>query len=434
MIVKLCGVLVQGTKAHNGFFVVMHTHGVRKDADSVSTLVFEVLRWCKEPQIKQALVISDNASGEGKNETVLCVLNMTVWYDWYAEIGLRSLFPGHAHSYLDALFSHLQRAMRWTTMCSLADLARALSHALSNEPLRPILCVLERAVDWTNYLSKVMRGIHGHSGPLEFRMFRSATLPDSPARMLSRTTSELPWEGVDRSNEPIELMTALPHGLPKLKPLRMYDPEDAAAVRETIHAAENRKLPLIHGEEAEALRKIVSDGSSGVRIPSSHADGKLGVAGHVRRPGTNTDIAVRVIASPPRTLQAPSEIPISESAASATPAKAPVPLFYQPRVSVISYSATTATKLKAIAQAEADAKDAGSGSAFSPAASVSASASDSDSTSAPSHTMARSRSQLRSRSTTPMRQSPRTTQATKPKRHGYGSGMIDLDKVDDDDD
>ena len=398
---------------------------------SVSTLIFEVLRWCKEPQVKQALVILDNAGGEGKNETVLCVLNTTVWYDWYAEIGLRNLFPGHAHSYLDALFSHLQRAMRWKTMCSLADLADALSHALSKEPLRPILCVLERAVDWTDYLSKVMRGVHGHSGPLEFRVFRSATLPDSPARMLSRTTSELPWEGVDRGNEPIELMTALPRGLPKLKPLRLYSAEDAAAVRETIHAAENRKLPLIHVEEAEALRKIVSDGDSGVRMPSPHADdGKLGVAGHLRRPGTNTDIAVRVIAKTPRTLQAPSGFPIPESAASAAPAKAPVPLFYQPRVSVISYSAATATKLKALAQAESDAKDtasAGSGSAMS-SASINPPPSASASATAPATAPSR-----RGRSATPTRHSPRTTAAVKPKRHRDGSGMMDLDKVDDDD-
>lgn len=128
----------------------MHTHAVRKDADSVSSLVFDVLTWAREPQIKRALVIVDNAGGEGKNETVLCTLNTLVWYDWFTEVGMRNLFPGHAHSYLDALFSHLQRAMRWQTMCSLADLADALSQAIKKKGLAPVVCMMEQAVDWSS--------------------------------------------------------------------------------------------------------------------------------------------------------------------------------------------------------------------------------------------------------------------------------------------
>jgi hypothetical protein len=151
---------------------------------------------------------------------------------------------------LDSLFSHLQRAMRWSTLCSVADVADVLSQAITKQGLQPVVCVMEYAVSWSLFFHGVVRGIHGHSGPLEFRFFRALDLPDSPSRMLHRTTSEHSWEGIDRTAEPVQLMTALPRGLPKRKPLRSYSPEDTTAVMETIHAAEKGHAPLIHPPEA----------------------------------------------------------------------------------------------------------------------------------------------------------------------------------------
>ena len=206
VVVKLCGVLVQGTRSHNGLFIVLHVHGVRKDADSVSTLVFEFLSWCREPQLKRLVLIVDNASGEGKNEVVLSTLNLAAWYDYFGEINMRNLYPGHAHSYLDSLFSHIQRSLRWRTLCSVADVADAVAHSIRKEPLKPVVLVLERSADWTGYQDKFLHHIHGHSQPLQFKIYRNHSKRDSPAVMMSRTDADHPWEGVDKGSEPVQLL------------------------------------------------------------------------------------------------------------------------------------------------------------------------------------------------------------------------------------
>lgn len=375
---KLCGVLVQGTTAHNGFFIISHVHGVRKDGDSVATILWELLCWCREPQLRKALLVVDNASGEGKNEAVLCTANMSVWYDWYADIGMRNLVPGHAHSYLDALFSHVQRAMRGRTLCSLADVAESIGGAMRNEKLQPTVCVLERSVDWTGVFTKVhaIKRIHGHSGPLQFQI-RAAAVPHAPPLMFTRTTSEHQWEGVEHSAEPVRLMLTLPRALPALKPLRSYSDDEAAELEVTIHTAERKHL--LHNEEAVELRRIIRDGTSGVcYVHPLASDGGLGVQGELLRPGTNQTVTVRALAFAPRTMQAPRVEPELESKVAAVAALSPradVPIFYQPRASVITYSSHRLPALRAEAQAaenaranvaSASAAGSGSGGAASP--------------------------------------------------------------------
>lgn len=438
VVVKLCGVLVQGTLHHNGFFVFEHVHGVRKDGDSVSTLLWEFMAWCKEPQLKRLVLIVDNAGGEGKNQVVLATLASSTWYDWYDETNMRSLFPGHAHSYVDSLFSHLQRAIRWHTICSLADLADVIGHALHKEPLRPIVGVLERAVGWTAYFASSLHHIHGHRFPLQFKLFREPSIDGRPVRMLTRATAEHKWEGVDKSTEPIQLLYELPVGFPKLLPLLEYSAEDAANIESTINSAADRKKPLIHTAEADALMQIVKSSSSGVQFADPFAnDGRLGVPGFLPRPGDDTSrrVAVRVLARAPRSLQAPAAA-LQQAAHSASTPKPAVPLFWQPRESAISYSSARAKELREAAVAAAEAKDkpasGPSAAASSGSASVSSSSKDeaSEPASAAKPSSTRSR-RGRQRSTTPTRRSTRTPS---PAVSRSPSPMVQWKKVQDDDD
>jgi hypothetical protein len=429
IVVKLCGVLVQGTHSHNGFFVFLHVHGVRKDADSVSTLLWELMAWCREPQIKRVVLIVDNAGGEGKNETVLATLSAAVWYDWFEHASMRNLFPGHAHSYLDALFSHVQRALRWRTICSLADVADTISHALRKEPLRPTVGVLERAVGWSRYFASALNSIHGHSGPLQFNIFREQSA-EAPARMLTRTDTDHEWEGLDKGPQAIDLLRVLPRGHPQLLPLRQYNESDADAIEQTIKSAENRKLPLIHAPEAEALRKILSTGSSGVVMQAPQTDdGGVGVAGQLFWPGTANSINVRVIGRVPRTLQAPSRSSM-QGAAPAGPASAKpaVPLFHRPRESAISHSATRAKELREQAVIEAERKSAAPAASSAAAATSASAAASAASAAAPAPARSRSRTQP----STPTRRSPRSTPSPSPNSSRGSGRMVGWDQIDDD--
>jgi hypothetical protein len=443
VVVKLCGFLIQGTRAHNGLFMIMHVHGVRKDADSVSTMLFEFLQWCREPQLKRLVFIVDNAGGEGKNTVVLSMLNLAAWYDYFAEVKMRNLFPGHAHSYLDSLFSHVQRSLRWRTLCSLYDVADAIAHSIRKEPLKPHLVVLERAVAWTEYVDASLQRIHGHSQPLQFNVFRDTRRQHAPAVMLCRTDYDNQWEGIDKSNEPIQLLRELPRGLPKLKALQPYAEDDIKAINETIAAAEKRTLPLIHVPEAEALRQIVSTGSSGVSMPSPLAvDGGIGVAGVLKQPGTSNSIAVRVLARVPRYLQAPARAPTLPSAHSSD--KPPVPLFYHPRASAISHSAAKAKALRDADLAAKEGKDGkeeskgnskddqeqfqqnGSASASGGSGSGSALSSSASASAAPAHSKSRSRA----KSPSPTRRSRRLSQS--PSRSPRDDIMVGWEDIDDD--
>lgn len=118
-----------------------------------------------------------------------------------------------------------------------------------------MLLVLERSADLTGYVGTALHHIHGHRQPLQFKITRDTSKPNAPAVMLCRTDADHPWEGINKTSEPIQLLSELPRGMPKLNPLRPYAEDDVKAVHETI-AAETRTLPLIHEPEADALRQV----------------------------------------------------------------------------------------------------------------------------------------------------------------------------------
>jgi hypothetical protein len=409
--VKICGAFVQGSSKHSGLTLFVHSNAICKDSNVVATELWEVITKARETRHKHLVLSFDNAAGEGKNQYVLAFCALLVSLNWFETVEIHALEPGHTHSYLDALFSHVQRAKRERPLCSVADVVDALSHSFSADPLKPVVVLLERAWDWMRYFDGHTKQLHGQKVPLGFRFFVPAGSRDQLARMLVRDNSQGQWLGYERQATPIEVLTSLPRRDLHVLPLRSATASEQASLVDTVKTA--LRHALIAQVEADEMLRIISEGTLGAKpvVPAANDTG-IGHAATVERPGKNS-VGVRLIAQPPRSVQ---PLPASRSAAAAAaPApKPPVPLFFKPRVAVITHKAHRLKPLREAAESKASASS-GSGSG-------SAAQTGSMSAAAP---MA-----LEPVSPSPTRASPRTERRT-PTRHG---AMVDWENIDDDDD
>ena len=126
--IKICGSLIQGSKVADGLHLFLHTYAVKKDGNAVATELFDLIRCAREQRHRHLILSFDNAAGEAKNDTILALCDLLVAFDWFDTVEIHQLEPGHTHTYLDALYSHLQRALREHTLVSVADVVDALTH------------------------------------------------------------------------------------------------------------------------------------------------------------------------------------------------------------------------------------------------------------------------------------------------------------------
>jgi hypothetical protein len=442
--VRVSGLYVQGgEEPNNGLYLVLHLNSIAKDGNALCTQLFQVISNARLAKHTELLLSFDNAPGEAKNAAVIALCVLIVSLSWFQRVRIVNLLPGHTHNVLDAFFSHIQRALSTHTIVSVADIVDALSHAFSAAPLKPKLIVLQQSLDWWSFFEPCLRPIAGHSTPLGFSFetvapvsfsvpasaavsalsgaaVESSASASAPARMLLRDGAQKPWLGLERTAQPIEVLTELPRGLPKALPLNRPIAEEAKAQEETIATA--LKHLLLHQAEAAELVRIVREGTLGaVAVAASSHDSGVGVAAKVARPGTDNTFSVRLIAERPNSLQPP---PMRASAAPAAVAKPkpPVPIFFKPRVSVITHRKHKLKQLREEAEkAEAAAErqsaagaGAGSGSGATPQ-SVSAAAA-----------VAQER-----KSPAPVRKSPRTTKPSQSPTAMVGWDSID-DEMDED--
>ena len=163
--------------------------------------------------------------------------------------------PGHTHTYLDALYSHLQRALREHTLGSVADVVDALTHAFKDERLQPTITVLEAASDWSAFFASSLETIAGHSQPLGFRFARVESGPHAPVRMFVRDNSKGEWLGYRRTSEPIVVLKSLPRG--NLKALPPLEGKDKDAQTHAVEVALSKHL--IEQLEADELKRIIAE-------------------------------------------------------------------------------------------------------------------------------------------------------------------------------
>jgi hypothetical protein len=426
--VKICGVLVQGSKRLSGLYLVLHSAAVRKDGNAAATELFSIIAKPREQHHRHLILSFDNAAGEAKNDTVLALCALLVWLDWFETVEIHLLEPGHTHTYLDALFSHVQRALSERTLASVADVIDALSHAFTTEHLQPHILFLQCAFDWVTYFDKYLHTVAGHSKPLGFRFVRVGSGPEAAVRMWMRDNSKGEWLGYRRTSEPIVVLRSLPRGDLKAVPLVAASTSDRTAWEETIKQAANHNL--IEQSEAKELRRIIAQGTLGAKPLSVPADDfGVGRPAEVQRPERKdqrqTDskdkerknkFVVRLIDQVPTSVQPP---PASrQSVAAAAAPKPPVPLFYKPRVAVITDKPSELKRLREAAERDVAAREsgmvgAGSGNPVaSPAASASAATS------------------AERKSPAPVRSSPRNV----PGKPARSSNYVPWALVDDDDD
>ena len=375
--VRVAGAYVQGSdKAHNGLYIILHLTSILKDGNTVATLLHEVISHARLPHHEHLVLSFDNAVAEGKNFVILALAVLWVSLGWFTRVRILNLLPGHTHNYLDALFSHVQNAVRTQTIASLADIVDAISKSSFHDPLlQPKVYILNRSWDWRRLFGEHVLPLAGHSVPLGFSIEHVPSLPPSePARMLVRDLSTDQWLGLERSQDPIDVLKQLPRGrlfsVPLCSVARSLDMDE---LHDCVRTAERHSL--LHKKEAEDLRRVISDGTFGAVTTGTGADDGLpGVPGYIQRPDTNDRVAVRVITGPPTSLQPPVRPADAAAAAPAAPPP-PVPIFFKPRVSVITHRKH---KLKAMREAaeqqQAAAKAGGGGSSGPSSASASLSA------------------------------------------------------------
>jgi hypothetical protein len=431
----VCGLYVQGSEQpKNGLYLVLHLNTIAKDGNTLCTELFHVIANGRLPRHTNLLLSFDNATGEAKNAAVLALCVLLVSLGWFRRVRILNLLAGHTHNILDAFFSHCQRALRTHTLVSAADIVDALSHAFSAEQLQPKIIILQQTLDWWSFFEHCLRPIAGHSTPLGFSFesvspasstdragFAFAAVPlrgysvesppaaFAPARMMVRDGCEKPWLGLERSAQPIEILTELPRGLPKVLPLIRTLASEAKAQEETISTA--RKHLLLHEAEAVELLRMVREGTLGaVAMTASPNDSGVGVPAKITPPGTDTVFNLRLVAERPKSLQPP---PMTASAvppaATTKPSKPPVPIFFKPRVAVVTHHKHKLKPLREQAEkAEAAGTGSGSGSAVVPR-SAAAAAQEED-----------------RKSPATVRRSPRTT-----KPSPSATAMVGWDRIDD---
>lgn len=348
--VRIAGAYVQGSTKGSGLHLVLHTDHVRKDGNAVATALFEIIRAVRDPSHKQLLITHDNASGEAKNTTLLALWTMLVLEGWFSTITMMCTAPGHGHRYLDALFSHLQRALHQRTLTSFADVIDALQHAFTAERLQPHITVLLRAYSFSSFFEPKLNKFAGHSVPLWFQFQRLPGLTNT-AGMMARDTSAGQWYGWDRGKVPIGILQGMPRGYPQL--LAAAEPSDYKAIEETLQTAERHKL--VPATDIDHMRKLLLHGPDLAISPAAVGDGGVGSPAVVTRPGSSDmRFSVRVIHEAPKCMQPP---PPSRCVAAAVH-KPPVPLFVQPRVGVITKRKDKLKELREKAEAEEKAKSA----------------------------------------------------------------------------
>ena len=411
---------VQGNDSeHDGLYLTLHLTSIVKDGNSIATALHEVVSKARLPHHEELVLSFDNAVAEGKNVVILLLCVLWVSLGWFVRIRILMLLPGHTHNFLDALFSHLQRALSTRTIASIADVVEALQGAFSdNKKLKPRVLLMARSWDWRALFGELPLPIAGHSVPLGFLIEKVPSLPPSaPARLLARDTSAAPWLGLERSTEPFELLSALPRGslhrVPLFSVARSLDRDQ---LEDCVLTA--KRHSLLHDDEAKELLRVIKEGTPGVIIDSAaqKEGSEAGVKGYVQRPGTDQRVEVRVIDKAPTSLQPP---PVRTSAAPpAAPMqpRPPVPLFHKPRVAVLTHQKH---KLKKMRQA---AEQAAATESTSPAAG-------SASASAPTASRSGPVSAARAPSRSPARRSSRTTPSPSPSRT---SDMVPWESVDDD--
>lgn len=233
------------------------------------TELFDLVRRAREPRHKRLVLSFDNAAGEAKNSTVLALCDMLVEFDWFRTVEIHQLEPGHTHTYLDALFSHLQAALAQGTIASIADVVDALENAFTSEKFSPSITVLERASDWTAFFAPSLEALAGHSQPLGFKFERVGRNPSAPVRLFVRDNSQSEWFGYRRTaTQPIVVLKSLPRGSIKAVPPQEISGSDKDALLHTMAMARNKNL--LHIDEAKELQRVVTEGSLAHR-PSPRA-------------------------------------------------------------------------------------------------------------------------------------------------------------------
>ena len=410
--IRIGGAYVQGSdQQHNGLYLVMQLTSVLKDGNTVATLLHEIVSHARLPDHEHLVLSFDNAVAEGKNIVIIALAVLWVSLGWFARVRILNLLPGHTHNFLDALFSHVQRAVCSCTIASMADVASAMATAFTSPALQPKVLVLHRSWDWRALFEGKLEPMAGHSVPLSFSIEKVPSLPAStPARVMVRDLSSDPWYGLERTDRPIDVLDRLPRGSLHSVPLNpLARSLDSAQLQDCVRTALRHQL--LHGPEADELLRIIEQGTSGAMQTSAAEDGHAGKPAYLQRPGTDDRVAVRLIASPPTSLQPPPSPSSAARGAAQRPAPPPVPLFHKPRVSVITHRKHKLKPLREAAEREQSERKAapasGSGSASTaavPAATSSAAC-------------------VRS---SPRRQSPSPSPAPSPK-----PPMVSWDQIDD---
>ena len=259
---------------------------------------------------------------------------------------------------------------------SVTDVVDALTHAFKDERLQPTITVLEAASDWSAFFASSLETIAGHSQPLGFRFARVESGPHAPVRMFVRDNSKGEWLGYRRTSEPIVVLKSLPRG--NLKALPPLEGKDKDAQTHAVEVALSKHL--IEQLEADELKRIIAEGTLGAQpleVAPSSGSADIAKCAKITRPRKaeylepGDKFAVRLIDGPPRSVQPP---PAARAARSAAASKPPVPLFYKPRVSLITDKPSELKRLREAAEREVAARESGASTAAPSSAPSSAAA------------------------------------------------------------
>ena len=164
----------------------------------------------------------DNGS-ENKNRWMFGFLSMLIYWEWFIEINVYFLQPGHTHEDVDQMFSRISTQLDKHTIGSIPSLITALT--TSSSTVAPSVTLLPAFMKWSTYFAPHLKNFTGH-GECYAYIFRKQPngLPGMKMKLLA---SSVCWQGLDSSPEDwIELFQTMPSGYPQLVIREHIKPEE----------------------------------------------------------------------------------------------------------------------------------------------------------------------------------------------------------------
>ena len=218
---------VIGTICHNmdKKFIYLTVPDFPKGADlNISVLywqIYQMLSSYSDNQRPSILLLQVDNGSENKNRWMFGFLSMLIEWEWFVEVNLYFLQPGHTHEDVDQMFSGISTHLDTHTIGSIPSLISSLSTNAKTIP--PSVSVLSSYMHWSSWLAPHLKDFSGHGESYAF-IFRK--LPNGrPGMKMKLLATSTYWQGLTSSPEEwVELFSSIPTGAPQLIKHQNIDP------------------------------------------------------------------------------------------------------------------------------------------------------------------------------------------------------------------